>query len=100
VEEATSMSSAFGRRLKELRANAKLTQEALAHAAGVTLSAVSKIEAGKVEPTWATARAIAKALGVSVAAFEVEEGEPSGEEESSTPAETEKPAAPKKPRKK
>ena len=84
------MASVFGVRLKEIRQRAGLSQEDVARAAGVTLGAVSKIETGKVGPTWATATAIAKALGVSVAAFEVTDTPPV---EVSAP---EKPAATKR----
>jgi transcriptional regulator with XRE-family HTH domain len=60
----------FGARLRELRKAAGLTQEQLAQAAGVTVSALTKLERGQAEPTWPTATKLAAALGVSVAAFE------------------------------
>ena len=60
----------FTARLKELRRTAGLSQEQLARAAGLTLGGVTKLEQGVTAPTWATVRALAKALGVSCAAFE------------------------------
>ena len=68
-----AMATGFGTRLKELRQRASMSQEDVARAAGVSLSAITKIEGNKVEPSWPTVRAIAKALGVSVAEFEVDE---------------------------
>jgi transcriptional regulator with XRE-family HTH domain len=67
------MVGGFGQKLKEIRARAGLTQEALARAADISLSAVTKLESGKVDPTWGTVQRIAKALGVSVEAFKDEE---------------------------
>jgi transcriptional regulator with XRE-family HTH domain len=64
---------AFKDRLKSLRLQARLTQEGLARAAGITTSAVSKLEQGDAKPTWDTVRQLARALGVSVEAFEDEE---------------------------
>jgi transcriptional regulator with XRE-family HTH domain len=62
----------FGEKLKAAREAAGLTQEQLAERAGVYLHVVSKMERGVREPTWPTALKFAKALGVSVAAFEGE----------------------------
>jgi DNA-binding XRE family transcriptional regulator len=56
----------FGEKLKVLRAEAKLTQEKLAVKAGVTVSVVRKLEQTGSDPSWDTARAIARALGVSL----------------------------------
>jgi transcriptional regulator with XRE-family HTH domain len=43
-----------------------MTQEALAHAAGVTVGHLSMIERGHSNPTWGTVKGIAKALDVAV----------------------------------
>lgn len=59
----------FGKRLKELRDGAGLTQQALAEAAGLSKDAIYSIEAGKRRPTWDTAIALAGALGVTCEAF-------------------------------
>jgi transcriptional regulator with XRE-family HTH domain len=67
---------AFGRRLKELREAAGLTQKELAQRAGVVPGAVGHLEQGRRQPTWATVRALAKALGVPSTAFETEEEAP------------------------
>lgn len=89
VDGTIAMSNTFARRLKRLRQEAGMSQEDVARKAGVSLSTIVKLEAGNVEPTWATVRAIAKAIGVSVVKFE--------EEDTSEPDE---PTAPKKPPKK
>jgi transcriptional regulator with XRE-family HTH domain len=60
----------FGDRLKELREAAGLSQEGLARAAGISTSAVSKLEQKLVDPGWQTVQALARALGVSCQAFE------------------------------
>jgi transcriptional regulator with XRE-family HTH domain len=62
-------------RLKELRAKKRMTQEALARAAGLSLSAVVQLEAGRVpDPRVGTLRKIAKALGVSLDALAGDNG--------------------------
>lgn len=43
-----------------------MTQEAVAHEAGITASTLSVIERGESNPTWATVRRIATALDVSI----------------------------------
>jgi transcriptional regulator with XRE-family HTH domain len=57
---------AFHERLKVLRDTAGLSQEALARAAGISTSAVTKLEQAGKEPSWDTAKKLAKALGVSL----------------------------------
>jgi transcriptional regulator with XRE-family HTH domain len=55
----------IGKRVRELRAAAGLTQQQLAVAAGMTLSNVAQIERGKItDPRLSTLRALAAALGV------------------------------------
>ncbi len=78
-------------RVKELRTAAGLTQQALATAAGLSVSAVVQIESGKIpDPRVSTLRALAKALGVGL-------DELAGEEDAPPPADQ---AGPKKPRRK
>lgn len=43
-----------------------MTQEALAHGAGITVGHLSKIERGLANPSWGTVEAIAKALGLTM----------------------------------
>lgn len=57
----------IGAAIREVREKRGLTQEALATEAGTTLSTLSVIERGLSNPTWATVRDIAAALGVSMA---------------------------------
>jgi transcriptional regulator with XRE-family HTH domain len=42
------------------------TQEALAHDAGLTVNALSRIERGRANPAWTTVLQIADALGLSL----------------------------------
>jgi XRE family transcriptional regulator, regulator of sulfur utilization len=58
---------ALGKAIRHLRTERGMTQEALAHAAGVTVSHLSTIERGHSNPTWATGKSIAAALGISIA---------------------------------
>jgi XRE family transcriptional regulator, regulator of sulfur utilization len=58
---------ALGKAIRQLRTERGMTQEALAHAAGVTVSHLSTIERGHSNPTWATAKSIATSLGSSIA---------------------------------
>ncbi len=64
--------SAFGARLRQLRIEAGLSQQALAQLAGLHRFGVAKLERGEREPAWSSVLALAKALGVSCAAFEPE----------------------------
>jgi transcriptional regulator with XRE-family HTH domain len=57
---------ALGQAIRRLRLERDLTQEALAHSAGITVGHLSKIERGVSNPTWETVAGIAKALGVSM----------------------------------
>jgi transcriptional regulator with XRE-family HTH domain len=59
----------LGAAVRVLREEAKLTQLRLALKAGVSSSWLSRIEGGKVDPTWGTMRQLAKALGVSMEAL-------------------------------
>lgn len=57
---------ALGKAIRQLRDKRGMTQEALAHAAGVTVGHLSMIERGHSNPTWATVKAVAAALDVSM----------------------------------
>jgi transcriptional regulator with XRE-family HTH domain len=57
---------AIGAAIRQLREKRGMTQEALAADANTTLSTLSVIERGRANPTWATVRDIATALGVSI----------------------------------
>lgn len=54
-------------RLRELRLRAYLTQEMLSEKAGVTISTISALEAGRENPRISTIRKLAAALDVSPA---------------------------------
>ena len=59
----------MGPRLRQLRVKRQLTQVQLAAKVGVTQSYIGQIERGEKVPTLAVARALAKALGVTVDAL-------------------------------
>lgn len=58
--------STFSRRLREARTAARLSQQALADAAGLTRLAVLNLERGSM-PSLDTALALARALGLPLA---------------------------------
>jgi transcriptional regulator with XRE-family HTH domain len=60
----------FAARLRQLRAEAGLSQEELARRAGMTLGAVAKLEQGLRQPAWPTLRALCQGLGVGLQAFD------------------------------
>jgi len=70
------MARSFGRRLKELRTAAGLSQGDLGDLVGLTRQAISFLELGEREPSWETVRLLASALGVTVAAFDVNDVKP------------------------
>lgn len=53
--------------IRQLREDRGVTQEDLAHEAGITTGTLSKIERGLANPSWTTVERIARALGTSVA---------------------------------
>lgn len=57
---------ALGKAIRQLRDKRGMTQEALAHAAGVTVGHLSMIERGHSNPTWATVKAIGLALEMPI----------------------------------
>lgn len=57
---------AFGGRLKALREKKKISQEELAHRAGISFTSINKAENGSINPTLATLFAIADGLGISL----------------------------------
>ncbi len=52
--------------LKRLREDREITQEQLAFEAGITASALSRIERGLNSPGWMTVRRLAESLDVSL----------------------------------
>jgi len=57
----------FGKRLRELREKSGLTQEGLAHAAGLTTAFVSTVERGQKTPSLTTVLKLARGLKVDAA---------------------------------
>jgi transcriptional regulator with XRE-family HTH domain len=60
----------LGRALRAFREQARQSQEDLAHHAGITTPALSRIESGKSNPSWTTVTRILTALDVSLADLE------------------------------
>lgn len=69
--------SALAVAIVRFRKDRKLTQEDVAHLAGITTSTLSRIESGLNNPSWTTVERIARALDVSLVqiATAVEGGE-------------------------
>jgi transcriptional regulator with XRE-family HTH domain len=57
---------ALGKAIRQLREKKGLTQEAVAHDAGITTATLGVIERGLSNPTWATLKGISSALGISI----------------------------------
>jgi transcriptional regulator with XRE-family HTH domain len=53
--------------LRELRMSQDRSQEAVAHAAGLTVAAYGRIERGQADPSWTSVVGIVDVLGVSLA---------------------------------
>lgn len=63
------MADGIGERMVAMREARGMSQTALARAVGVGQSAISQIEAGERNPSYRTLCSIARAFGVTVAAF-------------------------------
>lgn len=57
----------FGKHLVKIRKNNGLSQEKLANAANVSLSQISRLERGIINPTLSTLSALAKAMNMPLA---------------------------------
>lgn len=57
----------LGAAIKRLRVERNLTQEDLAHKAGITTGTLSRTETGETSPSWRTLKRIAGALDMSAA---------------------------------
>ncbi|MEV5643191.1 helix-turn-helix domain-containing protein [Streptomyces flaveolus] len=65
MRDGTPSAGDFGRQLRDLRGRAGLSQEALAHAAGVSVRALADMERGRTRgPQRRTVQALAEALGL------------------------------------
>lgn len=60
-----------------MREQQGLSQRALAEAAGISAASLSQLEAGQTSPSVATLEKLADGLGVAVAAFFIDAGNPS-----------------------
>jgi ribosome-binding protein aMBF1 (putative translation factor) len=82
----------LARKVKSLREAAGLSQDGLARASGLSVSAISKLEQHAMDPSWSTVQQLARGLGVSVLEFQA------GEEEETPQAEKPKGPTAKKTR--
>lgn len=63
-------------KIKAMREQQGLSQRALAEAAGISAASLSQLEAGQSSPSVATLEKLADGLGVAVAAFFIDAGNP------------------------
>lgn len=66
VRSSEQPQAGLGRAIRQIRDKQGATQEDVAHKADLTTGTLSLIERGQANPTWATVRAIAGALRVSM----------------------------------
>lgn len=71
-------SPALATTIRHLREERGITQEDLAHKAGITTGTLSKIERGLANPSWTTVERIAGALGTNVARLAAAAEQPLG----------------------
>jgi DNA-binding XRE family transcriptional regulator len=65
AQDATDPALAIA--LRRLRRERGHTQEELAHTAGITVAALTRIERGQTNPRWMTVRRVISALKISLA---------------------------------
>ena len=63
------LSKQLGKRIKQIRKAAKLTQERLAEKAGLSVEYISRLERGVSQPSLKTLALIAKSLNIAVKDF-------------------------------
>jgi transcriptional regulator with XRE-family HTH domain len=68
------MPMTFAQRLRQLRDQAGLSEAKLAQASGVSFASIHEYGSGRRKPSFEAVVKIARALGVSVAAFADEDG--------------------------
>jgi XRE family transcriptional regulator, regulator of sulfur utilization len=66
VRHSSRPQPALGRAIRQVREKEGEIQEAVAERAGIAVPTLSMIENGNSNPTWATVRDIAAALGVTM----------------------------------
>ncbi len=66
----------IGDTIRLLRERQGLSQRALAEAAGISAAALSQLEAGQTSPSVATLEKLADGLGIAIAAFFLDSGNP------------------------
>ena len=56
----------LGRAIKQLREERQLSQERLGELADLNMSSISRLESGRLNPTWGNVKKPARALGVTL----------------------------------
>lgn len=79
AEQRNAESREVGQRLRELRLGHRLSMRQLSKQAGVALSYLAGVEAGRTSPTIATLRKLLTALGTDLGAFFTEPASSEGE---------------------
>jgi transcriptional regulator with XRE-family HTH domain len=69
VPPRTGVDSALAGTIRSLREEKGVGQEALAHAAGLSVATYARIERAQVNPTWTTIRRIVDALDLTLREF-------------------------------
>ena len=69
VMEQTALLSQLGRKIKVLRTQKKMTQNALATACDFEKARMSRIESGQANPTFKTLHKLSQALDVQITEF-------------------------------
>lgn len=65
----TELAKEMGKRIKDIRKAAELTQERLAEKAGLSVEYISRIERGLAQPSFSTIDLLAEALNVTAKDF-------------------------------
>ena len=74
MKDTSQTDSLMGQRIRDLRKQRSMTLQDVADASGVAVSTLSKIERGKLAPTYDRFAKIAEALNVEVAALHSDTG--------------------------
>ena len=66
VARQTDVHPELGQVIRQIRQDRRVSQEALAHAAGISTSSLVRIETARANPTWTTVRSLARALNATI----------------------------------
>lgn len=69
IEKDTAFLIGFGKRLKQLRKEKRISQAQLAYEANIEISQISRIERGLINTTIANVKLISKILDIPITSF-------------------------------